>query len=146
MGNIGACSWGQKYHKEVYVILRVVTGLVFLFHGWAKVTMGADATAGFFGSVGIPAAALMGFLVTWGEVLGGIALIVGAFTHWVAKLNMLIMLGAIYFVHLPNGYDNAAGGYEYALLLLVVNAFIATTGAGIYSIDERRAKSRASHM
>ena len=139
MENVGACSIGQKYQKEAYVVLRVVTGLIFLYHGWGKVAMGGDAVAGFFASVGIPAASLMALLVTWGEVLGGIALILGFGTHWVAKLNIIIMLGAIYFVHLANGYDAMNRGYEYQLLILVVNVFIATMGAGAYSIDAKRA-------
>lgn len=136
MENVGACNWGQKYKEEAYLLLRIVTGLVFFVHGYMKVfTMGIGNVAGFFAGVNIPLASLAAPLVSYGELLGGIALIVGVFTHWIAKLNVIIMLGAIFFVHLSKGYNAAEGGYEYALLILVVNIVIATMGAGKYSVD-----------
>lgn len=143
MQNIGACSIGQKWSKEIYLALRVVTGFVFLYHGHAKIfgAGGIEGVIGFFTQVGIPLPGLMAPLVSYGEFLGGIALILGLFTHWIAKLNVLIMLGAIFFVHLAKGYNVMEGGYEYQLLLLIVNLFIASTGAGIYSLDAKRMKS-----
>ena len=135
---VGACSIGQKWQSEIYLALRVVTGLLFVYHGYAKVfVMGMDGVTGFFTNVGIPMASLMAVLVSYGELLGGIALILGLFTHWVAKLNVLIMLGAIYFVHLAKGYDSMAGGYEYQLMILVVCLYIAAMGAGKYSLDAK---------
>jgi putative oxidoreductase len=143
--NVGACNWGQKYKNEAYVALRVVTGLVFLFHGYDKVfNTGIAGVTGFFTTLGIPMANVAAFLVSYGELLGGIALILGLFTHWVAKLNIIIMLGAIFFAHLANGYNIMNGGYEYQLMILVVNVFIATTGAGVCSLDGHRAKNSQS--
>ncbi len=105
MENIGACNLGQKYKEEAYLLLRIVTGLVFLVHGYMKVfTTGIGNVAGFFAGVDIPLATVFAPLVSYGELLGGIALILGVFTHWIAKLNIIIMLGAIYFVHLEKGY------------------------------------------
>ena len=137
---VGACNWGKQYRDEAYTLLRVITGLLFVVHGYQKVfQMGMEGVSGFFGNVGIPLANIAAPLVAYGEFLGGIALILGLFTHWVAKLNIIIMLGAIFFVHLENGYA-AQGGYEYQLLILVVNIFIATVGAGKSSLDAHRAK------
>jgi putative oxidoreductase len=136
MENVGACNWGQKYKEEAYLLLRIVTGIIFVVHGYDKVvTTGIGNVAGFFAGVNIPLPEISAFLVSYGELLGGIALILGVFTHWIAKLNVIIMLGAIFFVHLENGYSNAEKGYEYALLILVVNIVIATMGAGKYSVD-----------
>lgn len=136
METIGACKLGQKFKEEAYLLLRIVTGLVFFVHGYTKVfTTGIGNVAGFFNGVGIPFPTLCAPLVAYGELLGGIALILGVFTHWIAKLNVIIMLGAIFFVHLAKGYNILEGGYEYALLILVVNIVIATTGAGKYSVD-----------
>jgi putative oxidoreductase len=145
MQTIGACSTGEKWQEEAYLALRVVTGLVFFIHGYMKVfTMGVDGVTGFFASVGIPFAGLMALLVSYGELLGGLALILGLFTHWVAKLNVIIMIGAIYFVHLANGYSAGNGGYEYALLILVANVVINSFGAGKYSLDAKRLNQTTS--
>ena len=136
MENTEACAGGQKFKDEAYLVLRVFTGLVFLMHGYMKVTTtGIGNVAGFFNGVGIPFPELMAPLVSYGELLGGIALIVGLFTHWITKINILILLGAIYFVHLAHGFAVGENGYEYALLLLLVNLVIATKGAGKYSVD-----------
>lgn len=141
------CHCADAWKEKAYLLLRVVVGLAFFFHGYQKVfIMGMEGVTGFFTSVGIPAAGLMAPLVAYGELLGGLALMLGLLTHWVAKLNILIMLGAIGFVHWGavggwfNGYG-ADGGYEYQLLLLAVNIYIMCVGSGRYSLDEKMKKT-----
>jgi len=125
MKNFLSCACGGQWRDEGYLILRVVTGLAF-----------------FYTNVGIPFAGLFAYLVSYGELLGGLALMLGFLTHWVAKINILIMLGAIGFVHWGteggwfNGYG-ADGGYEYQLLLLASSIFFMVTGSGKYSLDAR---------
>lgn len=143
MKNFLCCACADKWRDEGYLILRVVTGLAFFYHGYAKVfVMGMDAVTGFFTNVGIPFAGLFAYLVSYGELLGGLALMLGFLTHWVAKINVLIMLGAIGFVHWGaeggwfNGYG-ADGGYEYQLLLLASSIFFMVSGSGKYSLDAR---------
>lgn len=138
-----SCMCTEKYRDEAYLILRVVTGLAFFYHGYDKVfTKGVENIIPFFTSVGIPFATLSAYLVAYGELLGGLALMLGFLSHWVAKANVLIMLGAIGFVHWGavggwfNGYG-AEGGYEYALLLLAASIFFMTSGSGKYSIDAK---------
>ena len=147
MKNLFGCGCAEKWRDEAYLMLRVVTGLAFFYHGYAKVvTMGLDNVVGFFEKVGIPFPTVCAYLVSYGELLGGLALMLGFLTHWVAKINVLIMLGAIGFVHWGaqggwlNGYG-ADGGYEYQLLLLAVSLFFMTAGAGKYSLDARCKKT-----
>ncbi len=136
-----SCTCGEKYREEAYAVLRVVTGFMFFMHGYGKFNMGIEAVSGFFGSAGIPLANVVAYVVTYGEMIGGVMLILGFCTHWVSKLNIVIILGAIYFVHLTNGYGSADGGYEYPLLILAVSVLILTHGAGKYSLDARRKNS-----
>lgn len=133
------CTCGSQWKDHVYALLRVLTGFVFVYHGYDKVFgMGIDATAKFFTSVGIPAANILAPLVAYGELLGGIALMVGFLTHWVSKAFVVIMLGAIWFVHLSKGFSVMDGGYEYPLVLLVLSVFFLVHGAGKFSIDAKR--------
>ena len=63
-------SWGLT-------VLRVVTGIIFMAHGWQKLfQMGLHGTAGMFGAIGVPAPAVSSAIVTFVELLGGLALIV----------------------------------------------------------------------
>ncbi len=134
------CTCGDGWREQGHLFLRVVTGLAFFYHGYQKVfVMGHDGVTSFFTQVGIPFPDIAAFLVAYGELLGGIALILGLFTHWVAKIDILITLGAIGFVHWAKGYDASAGGYEYVLLLLAASVFFLVSGAGRYSLDAKRA-------
>ncbi len=140
---LATCTCAETWKDSTYTILRIVTGLAFFYHGYLKVfEMGMEQVAGFFASQGIPFATLFAYLVSYGELFGGLALMLGFLSHWVAKLNVLIMLGAIGFVHWGaeggwfNGYG-ADGGYEYQLLLLAVSIYIVVIGSGKYSIDNK---------
>ena len=45
-----------------------------------------------------------------------------------------VMLGAIFMVHLPHGFNVADGGAEYALTQLLVAMAFLLTGPGAYSL------------
>lgn len=63
------------------------------------------------------------------------ALLVGLLTRLAGLGLALVMLGAILFVHLPAGLF-LPNGYEFALSLLGAVTFLASAGAGSYSLDE----------
>lgn len=137
------CSCASEWRDEAYLILRVVTGLAFFYHGYSKVFgSGLEKVTDFFAGSGIPMANIIAPLVAYGELLGGLALMLGFLTHWVSKAFIVIMIGAIGFVHWGavggwfNGYG-APNGYEYPLLLLAVSVFFMVFGSGKYSIDAK---------
>lgn len=148
MDKILGCNCGEGMKEEMYALLRVVTGFSFLYHGWSKVfgEMGVAGFAGMLKGLNVPATELVAYLVSYGELLGGLALILGIFTHWVSKIYIIIMLGAIFLVHFANGYNVMNGGYEYQLLLLVLGFFFLTHGAGKYSLDAKRAAKSNSGL
>ena len=52
-----------------------------------------------------------------------------------AACIIVVMLGAIFLVHLPHGFDITTGGIEYTLTQLLVAAAIFVAGAGAYSLS-----------
>jgi putative oxidoreductase len=52
-----------------------------------------------------------------------------------------VLLGAIFIVHLPHGYDVTKGGIEYALTQLLIALAILLTGAGAYSLTSKLPES-----
>ena len=74
-------------------------------------------------------------LVIFLEFFAGIALILGFLTRPAALGIALVMLGAAFTVHLPNGFFMDKGGVEYAFVLFLVALFLLISGAGTISID-----------
>ena len=125
-------------------VLRVVVGITLVMHGWQKLfEVGIPGVAGFFGQLGIPAPALAATVVSFLELAGGAALIVGLFTRWLAIPLALDMLVATLLVHLPNGFF-APRGIELTLVLLGGLVALALAGPGAFAIDRLLPAGRPS--
>lgn len=100
---------------------------------------GYEGTMGFLESLGIPA--ILAILIIATESLGAVALILGFLTRIAAFGIACNMIGAIFLVHLSNGFFmNWAGmqlgeGYEYHLLALGMAIALIISGGGLWSFD-----------
>jgi putative oxidoreductase len=132
--------------------LRVIIGYGFMAHGFAKLGRGADHFAAILQALGMPEPTLLSWITILVEVLGGLAILVGAFVT-IASLPMIaILLVAIFTVHLPNGFSSIklqavtlAGaqfgqpGYECDLLYLAGLLALMLGGPGPLAVDGYRA-------
>lgn len=117
------------------LILRVALGVVLLAHGLLKIMVFTiPGTVGYFESLGLPA--VIAYLTIFGEVVGGVALILGLFTRLTAALSVPILLGATW-AHIGNGWLFSAegGGWEFPLLLVVLAISVAIKGSGAFGLD-----------
>jgi putative oxidoreductase len=117
--------------------LRIASGLAFLYHG-------AAILFGMFGGPGPERFAIdhrfpvmLGYVVGAAQVISAIAVLVGAFVRLAAVALIVVMLGAIFLVHLAHGYDVSSGGMEYALTQLLIAFALLLMGAGSYSVASR---------
>ena len=123
-------------------VLRVVVGIVFLKHGWMKLFIyGMPGVTGMLTMLHIPLPAVAAIVLTWVELLGGLALILGAGTRVASALLAFDMLVAIFKVHLKNGFFLPTG-YEFALTLLAATICLMLAGAGAPSVDKILEKKR----
>lgn len=124
-------------------VLRVVVGGIFLAHGAQKLFVyGFGGVTGAFGGMHIPAAGVTGPLTALVEFFGGLALVTGLLTRLAGLGLAVVMVGAIAFVHLANGFF-APQGAEYPLALLGALAALAIAGAGRYSLGHVLAGRRS---
>ena len=116
-------SWGLS-------ILRIHLGIILLAHGWLKISVFTIAgTVGYFASLGLPS--FFAYLVIFGEIIGGITLILGIQTRLTALFCLPILIGAT-FVHLNNGWLFSAegGGWEFPASLSIIALAIIFMGSG----------------
>lgn len=116
------------------LFLRVVVGVIFLYHGYGKWQMGVDGFSGFLLDLEVPLPMVFAWVVVLVEVFGGLALILGIWTHWAAKLLAIDMLVAILLVHRSNGFMVSDGGYEFVLLLLATTVYLMVYGPGKWTV------------
>ena len=124
------------------LILRITLGVLFLAHAGLKVFVFTPAGAAqFFGSLGLPPA--LAYLTIAAETAGGIALILGFVTRWVALALIPVLLGAIAFVHGPAGFffNNPKGGWEYLAFWIVALVAQALLGDGALAVRAGSAKT-----
>jgi putative oxidoreductase len=125
----------EKNIDRAMLVLRLVLAAIFIVHGYQKVfVFGISGVTGMFTEIGIPLASIAAPIVAVVELVGGIALLFGAFTRVAAFLLACDMLGAIIFVHGKNGFS-APKGVENVLGNLAMLVAVALIGAGAYSID-----------
>jgi len=128
--------------------LRLIVGLGFLEHGYAKLSRGADGFIAILHAIGMPFAELLGWVTILVEIVGGLFILFGAFVLVAALPMIVVLLVAIVTVHLPNGfssiklisYDSAGAhfgqpGYETDLLYLAGLVALCIGGAGPLSLD-----------
>jgi putative oxidoreductase len=123
------------------VIARLLVGIVMAVHGWQKLTdmTPAGFGEGMLGMLGVPAPVFFGWIVTLIELVGGIALIVGALTRVAALLNAGVLVGALLLVQVdigliaPTGADMPGAELEFGLLAGLLA--VALLGPGKPSVD-----------
>ncbi len=130
----------EKNNHCSLIILQAALGIIFFAHGSQKLLgwfggYGFDATMQFFQQIGIPA--FIAMLIILGEFFGGILILSGLFTRVASAWISIIMLGALFTVHLPNGFfiSGDKAGYEYVFALLFTALYIMLNGAGNLSLD-----------
>jgi putative oxidoreductase len=125
----------QRTAPYAALLLRVSLGVMFIAHGLLlKVfTFTIAGTVGYFESLGYPG--FFAYLVILGEVGGGIALILGAWTRTVSLLLLPIMIGAT-LEHIGVGwvFSNAGGGWEFPVFWTVALVVQALLGPGAWAL------------
>ncbi len=120
------------------LVLRLTLGTIFLMHAYLGFyLMGPEGMTKFLSGVGIPLPKLATWYSILAEGLGGLCLVLGIFIRWAALANALVIAGALYFVHLKQGFFmKPEGGYEFALLVLAATVALALTGPGNFTLKK----------
>jgi len=150
---------GEQWRRWIPVPLRIILGVGFMVHGWAKLSRGPAAFAELLKQAHMPLPLANAWLVTLLEIFGGLALLLGAFVAIVSVPLIPSMLGAMLTVNIQSGFSalNTIGltadgpkfgppGYEINLLYIAGLVALILGGAGPLSIDALRSHRRQRHL
>lgn len=140
------------------LLLRAIVGFGLLMHGVAKLGRGPESFAVVLHTLGVPLPLVLAWLTTLVELVGGVAVLAGAFLPLVSVPLAIVLLTAMFTIHLPYGFFSvklvevtSAGtrfgsvGYEIVLLYLAGLGALVLGGAGPFSVDAWRSRQRAAH-
>jgi putative oxidoreductase len=147
----------RSFKNWAPIPLRMIVGYGFMAHGYAKIARGPVHFADILHAIGVPAADVMAWVTIVVELVGGLAVLFGAFVTWAAVPMAAVLLVAAFTVHLPNGFSSiklqavtAAGaqfgqpGYETDLLYLACLAALVASGSGPFAIERSRVNGGAA--
>ena len=151
-------SMPHRFARWAPIPIRLIVGYGFMEHGFAKLGRGAGAFAAILHSIGVPLPHLMAWMTILTEVFGGLAVVLGAFVALATVPMAIVLLVAIFTVHLPYGFSSiklmsvtAAGahfgqpGYECDLLYLAGLAALVLGGAGPWALDNLLLRRKGKH-
>ena len=139
--------------------LRLIVGYGFMAHGYAKVINGPDHFAAALRALGVPWPEVMAWLTIGFELVGGLAVLVGAWIPLISVPLAAILVVAAITVHLPYGFSSiklravtkdgpqfGPPGYETDLLYVAGLATLVLGGSGPLNLNNiwRRSPSDSS--
>jgi putative oxidoreductase len=141
-------SWTNLPRRWAMVPLRLIVGYGFVAHGVAKWNRGPEKFGKLLDVIGVPFPVPTAWLVTFVEILGGVAILVGAFVA-IASIPLIIsMLVATFSLQVRYGFSsvNTIGltpsgpifgppGYEINLLYIAALLMLALSGPTAFSVD-----------
>jgi putative oxidoreductase len=124
----------RRFDQETYALLRIVTGLLFVWHGAQKLFG--------FPKEAPDAPAFILYVAGPIELVGGLLVCLGLFTRWAAFVCSGLMASAYWMAHGTKHLFPLVNGGELAALYCFVFLFLAAQGPGMWSLDGARASSR----
>jgi putative oxidoreductase len=133
--------------------LRLIVGYGFFAHGFAKLEKGPERFVAIVDALGVPLPGLMAWAAILVELVGGAAMIMGAFVPWLILPMMMVLFVALVTVHFPFGFTSiklmsvgpdgpkfGPPGMETDLLYMACLAALALAGPGPFALDTWLAK------
>ncbi len=94
-----------------------------------------NSVASWFATLGIPFPTLSAYLASTTELLGVVLIAIGFLTRIMSIPLMIVMIVAIFTVHIGNGFSAGDNGFEIPLYYLIFLGLFLSNGAGKFSVD-----------
>ena len=123
----------EKNHEGLYLVSRVIIGLLFFVHGMQKLF-------GVLGAKGAAAAFSLFWFAGLIEFVAGLAITLGLLTRLMVIVSAIEMLVAYFMAHFPQGWNPIANKGELALLYFAAFLIMLWKGGGKWSVEKKLLK------
>lgn len=136
--------WGDLHHAKWLDVIRIALGILIFSKGIAVVSNTAalqdlllkNNVFGFSGMMASVAVHIVGFV----HLVGGILIAIGLLTRFAAVIQIPILLCAVFFVNLANGFSSLNSELWLSIIVLLLLVLFWVIGSGPFSADQMMKK------
>jgi putative oxidoreductase len=132
-------DWIEDRKDYLFELIRIYVGLALVVRGLVFfLPAGRETLVGFLGTLGFEgwlASTMWAHYIIIAHLVGGLFLAIGLLTRLAALIQIPILIGALFFVHIGQGLFGLGQGIELAALVLFLLAIILVRGPGPWSLD-----------
>ena len=122
----------EGYRNLVILIARIIVGVIFVLAGWSKLAAVPDVALK-FADWGFPTPEFFVWVTGLVELVGGAAIALGIMTRLWSMILAVVMLVALFAVHIPQGHP-FADAMRLPLSLFAAMLVLSSTGGGCYRL------------
>ncbi len=126
-------------HKALEIAARILMSQIYILSGWSKLTS-YSGTQGYFGSIGLPMPGVVTPLVILVELGGGLLLLAGFKTRWIAVILALFSIATALVAHTNFAEPGQMNNFMKNLAMAGGYLLFAKYGAGAPSVDAASSK------
>lgn len=130
-------AWSARHNPKWLVVLRAGLGLCLFIKGIQFIYNSILLDQIFAGSVFLTNFSWLSTIIPYIHLLGGALLIAGLFTRFICLVHIPILLGAIFFVNMKQGFFSGGADLPFSILILLFLCFFLVEGGGYFSLDHR---------
>ncbi len=128
-------SWSKTHNPDWLVVLRAGLGLCLFIKGIQFIYNSILLDQAFAGSPFLQHFSWLSTVIPYIHLLGGALLLAGLFTRFVCVLHIPILLGAVFFINIRQGFFSGGADLPFSILVLALLCFFAVEGSGKFSLD-----------
>ena len=130
-------TWSARHHPKWLVVFRVALGLCLFIKGIQFIYNSILLDRIFAGSAFLSNFSWLSAIIPYVHLLGGALLVPGLFTRFICLIHIPILLGAVFFVNIKQGFFSGGSDLLFSIVILLLLCLFAIEGGGRFSLDHR---------
>lgn len=130
----------EDHREYAYSLIRAFLGIALFVRGWILLSDPSAITE----LAGAQQVYWWYSYIIGAHLGGGLLLAIGFLTRFAALLQIPILLGAVFFIHMGEGLMTVGQSLELATLVLILLCVYFLFGSGLFAVDNYLAQKRDS--